>query len=270
MLRHALLTFFSFSLLGTDTLASEREPLSIFIGGDADLNDDQVPLSSGARQLLEYLREETQLAIKPKVMQWKRALLLTQDGKGLLYGAAMTPERQQSLHFSQPLYAENVWLITRCDRQFSFHSVADLRGKTLGMLAASSFGPEVDEAKDKLFKTDYDMNMSRARFQKLLKQRTDAVFYYSQYRDLNYLEDEVNARYGNLAKQETAPLRNKPFCFLPNPVTTTPLYIAAAHGHFEAEIQLINTALQKARLNGKLAQIFSPTHKPEGKSLQHP
>ena len=267
MLRRTFITLLTFSLFSLRASGAEPVTLEVLIGGDADLNDEQVPLSAGVNQLLEYLRQDTHLALKAKVMQWKRALLLAQEGKGILYGAAITEERKQSLYFSQALYAENVWLVTRCDRQFSFNSIADLRGKTLGMLAASSFGAEIDQAKDKLFKTDYDMNISRARFQKLLKLRTDAVFYYSQYNDLHYLEDEINQRYGSLAKEETPALRNKPFCLLTNPASSTPLHFAAAHGHYQAEMELINAALSKARQNGKLAQIFSPSATPDNKTM---
>ncbi len=253
------------SLLAVLTISSNaqvNQTVPVLIGADADANEANVPLSSGVVHLLDYLQRDTGLKLEVRKMQWKRALLAAQQGQGVLYGAAITPERLQTLRFSEPIYAEYVWLVTRCDQQFPFRQLADLQGKTLGMLGASSFGAEIDAAKDQLFKTDYDMNNSRARFQKLLKRRTDAVFIYSQHQDTQFLADELNQRYGSLAQHEKPALRSQPFCVLPQAAATTPLHFAVAPGAYSTELHLLDLSLRKAQQQGLLLRIFGPQSKP--------
>lgn len=259
--RYWLSLFFGIGL-SLSACAQASPTVPILIGGDADANEASVPLSSGVAQLLDYLQTETRLKFDVRTMQWKRALLAAQQGQGILYGAAITAERLQTLQFSTAIYAEYVWLVTRCDQQFPYQQLNDLRGKTIGMLGASSFGAEIDAAKDHLFKTDYDMNNSRARFQKLLKRRTDAVLIYSQHQDIQFLTDELNQRYGSLAKNEAAALRKQAFCVLPQPAATTPLHFAVATGAYGSELKLINQALSKARQNGQLQAMFRTQSKP--------
>lgn len=246
---------------GMSTPVWAKEKVVILLSGDSDANDASLPLAPEVSRLLDYLASETEVEFEIQRYQWKRALLLAQAGKGLLYGASITAERKKTLKFSEAYYQEQVWLVTRCDQKFNFNQLEDLRAKTLGLIRDSTYGEELDKARDQVFKAEFDMNNSRGRFQKLLKQRIDAILVFSPSKDSGVVEKELNGLYASLAHAEVPAIKAQPFCVLPKPATQVSLHFAVAPGYFDQYFQKLDQALLKARESGKLAS-FAGVAKP--------
>ncbi len=255
MQRLSTLGFLALLTLGVTGTAEAKEKIVILVGEDSDANDASIPIAGEVSRLLDYLATETDAEFEIQRYQWKRALLLAQAGKGILYGASITPERKKTLKFSEAFYSEQVWVVTRCDQQFNFHTVADLKAKTIGLIRESTYGEELDLAKEQLFKPEFDMNNSRARFQKLLKRRLDAVLSYSRLKEAYQLEVEINNLYGQLAYAEAEPLKKRPFCVLPHAAAQVSLHFAQAPGVYESYLKRLDAALIKARDSGKLTNL---------------
>lgn len=238
--------------------AAQAEPqkITLFLSAQHDRVNPAAALSAPNRQLLAYIESETGVQFERKFVPWKRALQSAIEGKGFVFGASQTPERLQHLVFSEPIYIDNVWIVTRCDARFSYNSIADLKGKTIGMIRDAYYGPEVAKAVNFVFTPEYDVNDSISRFDKLLKHRTDGIFVYTQLTDPRALEDMMKMQYGRLAEQENPAFRERPFCAQGKPVHSSSLHFAATPGYHPEYLKELNKALSKAAKSGLLAKWY--------------
>lgn len=238
--------------------AAQAEPqkITLFLSAQHDRVNPAAALSAPNRQLLAYIESETGVQFERKFVPWKRALQSAIEGKGFVFGASQTPERLQHLVFSEPIYIDNVWIVTRCDARFSYNSIADLKGKTIGMIRDAYYGPEVAKAVNFVFTPEYDVNDSISRFDKLLKHRTDGIFVYTQLTDPRALEDMMKMQYGRLAEQENPAIRERPFCAQGKPVHSSSLHFAATPGYHPEYLKELNKALSKAAKSGLLAKWY--------------
>ncbi|WP_374520932.1 substrate-binding periplasmic protein [Undibacterium squillarum] len=238
--------------------AAQAEPqkITLFLSAQHDRVNPAAALSAPNRQLLAYIESETGVQFERKFVPWKRALQSAIEGKGFVFGASQTPERLQHLVFSEPIYIDNVWIVTRCDARFSYNSIADLKGKTIGMIRDAYYGPEVAKAVNFVFTPEYDVNDSISRFDKLLKHRTDGIFVYTQLTDPRALEDLMKMQYGRLAEQENPAIRERPFCAQGKPVHSSSLHFAATPGYHPEYLKELNKALNKAAKSGLLAKWY--------------
>ena len=238
--------------------AAQAEPqkITLFLSAQHDRVNPAAALSAPNRQLLAYIESETGVQFERKFVPWKRALQSAIEGKGFVFGASQTPERLQYLVFSEPIYIDNVWIVTRCDARFSYNSIADLKGKTIGMIRDAYYGPEVAKAVNFVFTPEYDVNDSISRFDKLLKHRTDGIFVYTQLTDPRALEDMMKMQYGRLAEQENPAFRERPFCAQGKPVHSSSLHFAATPGYHPEYLKELNKALSKAAKSGLLAKWY--------------
>jgi len=89
-----------------------------------------------------------------KSYPFKRALLLAEEGKGIVVGIYKSDERRQKLDFSKPFYQEKSVLFVHKEGVFPFSSVNDLKNKTIGARFGWRYGTEFDQAKErKVFTT---------------------------------------------------------------------------------------------------------------------
>ncbi|WP_339937981.1 substrate-binding periplasmic protein [Undibacterium luofuense] len=235
---------------------AETQKVTLFLSAQHDRVNPAAALSTPNRELLAFIESETGVQFERKFVPWKRALQSAIEGKGFVFGASQTPERLQHLVFSEPIYIDNVWIVTRCDTRFSFNSIGDLKGKTIGMIRDAYYGPEIAKAVNFVFTPEYDVNDSISRFDKLLKYRTDGLLMYTQLTDPRALEDLVNMQYGRLASQENPVFRERPFCAQGKPVHSSSLHFAVAPGYNDAYLKELNKALIKAAKTGRLAKWY--------------
>lgn len=251
----AFMTSLALAWAGSPTVAAEA-PVKLLISGTTDGRGLAMPLGSEVQALLHFLEQETGLSFDVQAYPWQRALRMASQGEGLLFGASLTAQRQQTLSFSEPLYRESAWLVTRCDRTFDYQQLSQLEGKTLGAVRGTVNGPDFDAAvRAGRFRLDNETGDSRARFEKLLLGRTEALLVYSRW-PAPEVERALQARYGMLGAREPEAMRRHPFCVLPRPVFSDDVHIATAIGHHTEVLQRINRALVQGRASGRLAQVM--------------
>ncbi len=93
-----------------------------------------------------------QLGIEPeiKVVPWARALYLVKEADAdVIFSPKKTPERSEFLYFTtEPINTERSIMIVRKNQVFDIRSLADLHGKSIGMVRGFSYGADFDTAQD--------------------------------------------------------------------------------------------------------------------------
>lgn len=243
------------AVFGSRALAA-GPPVKLFVSATTDGAGHVMPLSDETRDLLQGIEQASGLAFDVRPVPWPRALRMATQGDGLLYGATMTAERRKTLAFSEPLYRESVWLVTRCDRAIDYRQLSQLDGLSIGAVRGTVNGPDFDAAVSAgRFRLDFETGDSRARFEKLLLGRTDALLMYSRWSSQE-VALVLQARYGGMGVREADSVQRQPFCVMPRPVFSDDVRIAAALGHHAEALKRINHALVQMRDAGRLPQAM--------------
>jgi polar amino acid transport system substrate-binding protein len=126
-------------------------------------------------QLFQRLSQETGDHYKLVLLPWKRAIGESTAGNGGITTFTKTAERAKIFDFSEPIFRNKMQLIALKDQAFTYKTLADLKGKTIGLPLGSSFGDAFDRAaKDGIFITEADTNQV-SRIKKLLLGRIDVA-----------------------------------------------------------------------------------------------
>jgi len=134
--------------------------LTIF-GGDS--SHPKMYLQDGKNRgilidILQYadqeLREDT---LRIELFPWARAYRYASSGVGGIVGLSWTQERSALFDYSDPVYVDDVVIVVRKDKQFSFKELADLQGKRVGLGRGGSYGEAFEQAREAgLFVVDGD------------------------------------------------------------------------------------------------------------------
>ena len=108
--------------------------------------------------------------LKPR--PWKRALIESQMGAGLITGFSKTLEREKSYLFTAPLYKDHVILVFNREHVFSFNEMEDLLSKTIGLGRGSNYSGEFSKYRHLLTFEEDDGHIQR--LSKLALGRLDA------------------------------------------------------------------------------------------------
>ncbi|WP_460530795.1 substrate-binding periplasmic protein [Chitinimonas naiadis] len=116
------------------------------------------------------------LSVRYDFYPWKRALLLAEHGKiDGSPGWVMTDERAQTLLFSDPVILSREVLFFRKEKPVEFNTLADLKGKVIGITLGYSYGDAFDKTvADGSLSTESASN-DETNLRKLLAGRLDAV-----------------------------------------------------------------------------------------------
>lgn len=224
-----------------------RVPLMV----SEEISDDLCPrpLPPETRGVLKFLESQLAIQFELKRQPWKRALDRAMAGEGLIFGVSKTEERLKVLNFSEALYEDQIWLVTRCDSMFPFRTLQDLKGKTIGVVRGASSGEEFDAQANKLFRVEDDTGATQGRFTKLLQRRMDALVYYKANTTPQRLADELNRLYIPQKNQDA-------FCVLPQAITSTSIHIGLAKHLDQSLIQRMNQVIINGRKNGGLQKMI--------------
>ncbi|MFZ6843577.1 substrate-binding periplasmic protein [Undibacterium sp. RuTC16W] len=256
-MRFFLLTYVCVSVFAVcgHAVAMDNKIVPVLMSEELDEKNQIIPLSQDNLRLFSYLEKTSGLQFDLRRFPWLRALENAYRGDGVIFGISKTPERQKLLRFSEPLFAEQVVLISRCDSVFPYSTLADLRGKVIGVARGASYGNEFDQAANQIFKVEYDTNSNAARLRKLYTRRMDAIVFFSRSVAAQRLVAEVNAvAYTTLGADQAA---GKAFCVLPKPITSVDIHFAIRADADHGVIAKLNAAILRGRSSGELARIFS-------------
>jgi polar amino acid transport system substrate-binding protein len=265
---YSLIYLFSFSLLSisnANQLRSDSLPQTtiLIISEGITANNLVAPIPELTAKIIQYFENKLNLKFEVRRYPWKRALDNAIKGEGLIYGASKTKERALSLSFSEALFEDHAWLITRCDASFPFNKLTDLKGKIIGMVRGASAGDEFDQQANILFKVEDDLEATPLRFLKLFNRRMDAFVFFQSNTDSATLAKSLNRQYGkNLPgfDRETNPA----FCVLPHALSTISIHFAIARDQDQSVLKKIDRAIIKGRRNGELGRaLFEESQKKE-------
>lgn len=250
-------------LLRPDNAHARQKPelVRIYTIEEFDYQGKPTPVDSSIVQLLQVISENTGLQFEVVRVPWKRAMDKALQGDGILLGMSITKERQKKFAFSEPINVNRNWLITRCDKQFAFNSIADLKGKLIGVVLGTSAGDAFDQEINKTFRIENDTGAGFARIQKLIRGRMDALVWYGATHEVGVMEAHINRHFlGNadgLGANSSA-AKDHTVCVLKKPVSTVTNHFAMKLDP-EKNVLLarLSQAMTKARKEGRLASIAS-------------
>lgn len=259
---YALIYIISSTLLPTANANQQRsdnrpQTATLIISEGITTNNLVAPIPELTAKIIHYFENKLNVKFEVRRYPWKRALDNAIKGEGLIYGASKTKERALVLSFSEALFEDHSWLVTRCDASFPFNKLSDLKGKTIGMVRGASAGDEFDQQANVLFKVEDDLEATPLRFMKLLNRRMDAFVFFQSNTDSATLAKSLNRQYGkNLPgfDRETNPA----FCVLPQALSTISIHFAIAHTQDKSLLKRIDAVIIKGRRSGELTRaLFS-------------
>ncbi|MDO9194723.1 MAG: transporter substrate-binding domain-containing protein, partial [Undibacterium sp.] len=169
-----------------------QTPVPLLFGENKNNKGEQLPMPPAISQFLGYFEKQLAIKFEIKNYPWNRAVLMANYDGDLIFGISATSEREKTLHFSEPVFYNYIWLVTRSDGTFPFSTLQDLKGKKIGIIRGSYYGDEFDSKKNKLFTVEDDVNAYAPRLKKLLTKRMDAMLYPSTETNVKNVEQQVN------------------------------------------------------------------------------
>ncbi|GGC81641.1 hypothetical protein GCM10011396_31100 [Undibacterium terreum] len=228
----------------------------MLIGEALDEKGSPRALAPARRALLSYLEQALNVKFEIRMYPWARVESNAANGEGIVLGLSKNVDRLARFHFSEAAYANNLWLVTRSDSRFSFNSIQDLKGKSIGAVRGFSYGPEFDLAKNKVFHVEEDISSRSSRLKKLLSKRMDALLVYQLSTDsAEEVEAGINAFMANEVKDMALPAKVS-FSVLPKPLQVDFIYFCIAKNKDDGLIARINAALANGRKTGDLARAL--------------
>ncbi|MES2037822.1 MAG: transporter substrate-binding domain-containing protein [Pseudomonadota bacterium] len=213
-----------------------------------DTKGESAPIPPDRQRMLDFIAREADLHFDFQRYPWKRILLLAENGDGLIFGISKTSARERMFHFSKPLYANYVWLVTRKDARFDYKEIADLRGRSVGIVSGTHYGDNFDEHKGKLFRVESDPNSLMPRFNKLINRRMDVMVMQDPGNDAHDLEERINRYVGRQLVADGLPAIE--FSVLPRPLLVDNIHFAIRADKDEGLINRIDAAIGKGKKQG--------------------
>jgi polar amino acid transport system substrate-binding protein len=232
------------------------KPIPVLVVEQTGERGQILPLNPNIIQLFKYLEITAKTKFDLRHYPWRRLLQNGENGEGLIFGIYKTPERSQIFTFSEPIYADKIWLVSRCADHMTFNSLQDLKGKTIGIIQGSSAGDEFDKQVNILFKAEYNTSNLSSRFLKLHQKRMDAFLLYEPRTNIHEVQKELNQVHAKDIedyKKKNADI----FCVLPKPVSAIDVHFAVSLKADKNLLEKIDKAIVQGKKNGELDRIFA-------------
>lgn len=101
--------------------------------------------------MVKWIGAEIGYDFDVQLYPWSRAYQNALDGNGGIIGLSWTEERDSLFDYSDVMYYDDVMLVVRKDKAFSFDSLQSLKGKSIALERGSSKGEEFDQLIDSNF-----------------------------------------------------------------------------------------------------------------------
>jgi len=206
--------------------------------------------------VLSYLEQQVHIQFEIHRYPLPRILVNVKNGEGIVFGLSKNSERLAQYVFSEPVYANTVWLVKRGDDRSTFDTLNDLKGKTIGIERGVSYGDEFDKQSKVLFKVEEDTNSYSSRVKKLMGKRMDMMLvstYLSQPADVDfYLRQMI--RSDDTTDEKTM---QTGFSVLKKPLMKDELHFATAPGDSEKWIVKLNRAIIAGKKSGEISRLLN-------------
>jgi len=165
------------ALLLMNTSAAQSEKMLVAV------SEDYFPYMYGVAnnanglyvQQIEALFSRLGIEVEFQTLPWKRVLQKGDNGEAAVGGIYKNTRRLKIYDYSQPIFEEKLAIYVRKGSEFPFKSLADLKGKKVGLIYGWSYGDAIDLARhEKLFSVEESNNYSVS-FKKLIRGRIDCI-----------------------------------------------------------------------------------------------
>ncbi len=232
---------------------AEPRPVPLLMGESLDDTGKQKPINDRQRRQLDYFERDLNIQFEIRRYPWIRAERNAIESGNLIFGLSKSPERLKVFRFSDMVAANNLWLVTRSDRKFTFNTMEDLHGKTLGAVRGYSYGQPFDGARNSIFKVEDDVSSRELRLKRLMLGRVDAILIYQPYAET---AAEIESNINTFMEAHLADIKvpaGVSFSVLPKPMQMdNQVYFAIAKQKDDGLIDKINASLARQRRSATL------------------
>ena len=198
-------------------------------------------------ELFRSLENDLGVHFRMTEMPWKRAIQMAESGAGGIMPFSRNAERLERFDFSDEVFRDEIVLVVLRGREFSFHGIDDLKGKTVGYLGGASVGEEFERGRRDVFRSDMDFAGPETRLKKLLAGRIDVAVVSTGAAGLRSI----------IALDEQLQRAQDRFVILPTPLVSDANYLAFAKGmNMAGFLADFNRALDAARKDGRYQRII--------------
>lgn len=128
-------------LAGAQAQAGETLKLAA-LSDYAPYSGDNLPGYGFSNDLTVQVMKHMGYTVEVTVMPWSRALDLVKSGQyDILPTVWYNKDRESFLKYSEPLSVNRLVFVHRSDQPFDFHSLDDLKGKTVGTVFGYAYDP---------------------------------------------------------------------------------------------------------------------------------
>lgn len=156
--------------------ASIAEPILIF--GNHEKPPKNYLINNQAEGILiefmQYVDQDLDQSFEYRLFPWNRAYNNAISGQGGIIGLSKTSKRLEIFDYSDVMYYEDLMLVVMAGNEFTFNSIADLKGKTVGFQRGASFDDEFEHGKGTVFLAAEDDGIKQ-RIIKLINNRIDVA-----------------------------------------------------------------------------------------------
>ncbi|NDV18879.1 transporter substrate-binding domain-containing protein [Pseudodesulfovibrio sp. JC047] len=196
--------------------------------------------------ILHAIEMRTDLIFDIHLCPWKRAYLYAKEGRGGIFGLSKTAARLLLFDYSAPVFTDEICLVTLKGKELPYHSIQDLKGKTIGITRGATYGKAFDKAAGTLFSCCCDADPT-IRLRMLLAGRTDAAMIGPGYAALHHLTQNDPCLKAHTNK----------FVLLDTPFSHDLNYIGFHKSmHQDAVLSIINQTIRVLHDDGTIAQII--------------
>ncbi|MFZ6754901.1 substrate-binding periplasmic protein [Undibacterium sp. Dicai25W] len=240
--------------------AAEPQKVVLFVRELRSESGEILPLRDNVRAVLTYFERQLHIQFEIHRYPLPRILAYAKNGEGIVFGLSKNRERLSQLVFSEAVYANTVWMIARSDNTFKFDSIADLKGRTIGIVRGASYGDDFDKQSNVLFKVEDDVSSNSSRLKKLLNKRMDVMLLSTSFTQAVDVENYLRQGFRVEGQTDEQNMQSG-FVVLNKPLMSDDLHFATAPGAGEVWINKLNQAIISGKKSGEIARLINTMNK---------
>ncbi len=187
-----------------DVAEADNQSLRMVISNWAPYKGENLPDGGIASDITRQVLNRIGYSVETASVPWKRALISTMKGAyDVIPAIWSTPEREVSLHFTDPILKSRIVVISLKSYKFEFKHLEDLRGKTIGV--GRGWGYPDDFMNADYFKRDQAKDFE-TNIKKLINGRFNIIVgeeFAARYTINTKFKDKINSfRYSSVSIKE--------------------------------------------------------------------
>lgn len=137
--------------------------------------DEQAQAQGIMIDLLNEVSKRTNIRFSYSLYPWKRAYALSEIGKGAIIGFSKSSERIKHWDYSDPMYFDELVLVTTKSKVFDFNGLKSLNGRRLAIKNGASYGDDFELARQNKYFAVTETTDRTGQMRMLTADRVDLV-----------------------------------------------------------------------------------------------